>query len=156
MKKIVFAISLALFFTGCASTGKKFTVLEEAQSGKSLIYVMRAWRLYRGAATLDVYVNDKNVGKLPNGGYLPVEVEPGNGVVTISASMGAKFIGWNHDPMSIDYKIKENETKFIMLDSVTNYLIPISTFYVAGVDIDLLELSEGEAMKALPKLSLSK
>jgi hypothetical protein len=155
MKKIILIILMPLAMAGCATTGSKFTELETAESGESLIYVMRAWRLHRGAATLDVHINDEKVGKLANGGYLPVRVEPGFGSVTISASTLAMFIGWLHDPMSIEYEIAENETKFIMLDSVTNYIIPLGSFYVSGVDIDLLELNETEAMKALPKLRRS-
>ncbi|CAA0103545.1 Uncharacterised protein [Zhongshania aliphaticivorans] len=156
MEKIIITILLSSFLSGCASTGKKFSSLEKAQSDKSLIYVMRAWRLYRGAATLDVYINDEKIGNLPNGSFLPVEVEPSDGIVTISASMSAKIIGWHHAPMSIEYQIKENETKFFMLDSITNYFIPVSSFYVAGVDIDLFELGKEEALKVLPKLSLAK
>lgn len=155
MKKFIFMILMPLAIAGCASTGSKFTELEKAENGKSIIYVMRAWRLHRGAATLDILINDEKVGKLANGGYLPVQVEPGSGTVTISASNLAKFIGWHHDPLSIEYVVAENETKFIMLDAVTNYIIPLGDFYVAGVDIDLFELNEKDAMKALPKLSLS-
>lgn len=156
MNNIFIAIFALLAITGCATSGIKFTKLEEAEDGKSVIYVMRPWRIHRGAATLDVLINDEEVGKLANGGYLPIQVKPGSGAVTIAASSLAKFIGWTYDPMTIEYDILENENVFLILDSSTDYFIPLGYYHIAGVSIDFFELEEKQAMEVLPRLSLSR
>ena len=153
--KILFIFSISIFFLGCASTGPKFSGFETLEDEEAMIYVMRPWRLYRGAATLDVLNNDRMVGDLPNGSYIPVNVAPGNGTITISASASAKFIGWTHDPLSVDYDIKPMEFKFIILDSPIEYFIPAGSSFLVGADIGLFEVDREKAIEVLPKLGIS-
>ncbi len=153
--KILFIFSISIIFLGCASTGPKFSGFETLEDEEARIYVMRPWRLYRGAATLDVLNNDSVVGDLPNGSYIPVNVTPGNGTITISASAAAKFIGWMHEPFSVDYEIKPMEVKFIILDSPMEYFIPTGGAFVFGADVDLFEVGREKAVEVLPKLGIS-
>jgi len=156
MKKIIYTILIFLTLSGCASSGEKFTELESVEDDQSIIYVMRPWRLYRGIAILDVLINEEKVADLVNGGYIPVKVSPGSGILTISASLAARTNGWRNDPINLKYEIKPKETKFIMLDAPTNYILPVGAYHIVSVNIDLFELKQEEAMKFLPKLSYSK
>lgn len=155
MKKIIYTTLIFLTLSGCELGGSKFTKLESVENDQSIIYVMRARGLYAGIATLDVLINGEKVADLINGGYIPVRVSPGTGILTISASRAAKTNGWRNDPINLKYEIKPLETKFIMLDAATNYLIPMGAYHIAAFNIDLFELKQEEAMKFLPKLNYS-
>ncbi len=80
------AIVMLLAVSGCA-TGPTFSGLEPVSPGKSQIYFLRAGMLFGSGMTFDLLVDDKQVGTLANGGFIPVAVSPGRHVLSAQTSM---------------------------------------------------------------------
>ena len=72
----LFALAALVAVSGCA-TGPTFAGLEPVPPGQSQIYFLREGMLFGAGMSFDLLVDDKKVGVLANGGFIPVAVSPG-------------------------------------------------------------------------------
>jgi hypothetical protein len=77
-----FALAIALALTGCITPD--FRSVNSVLDGKALVYFYRKANISGAAGKHQIYVNDKLVGILPNGGYFPYFAAPGTNLVTSS------------------------------------------------------------------------
>ena len=80
---------------GCATSGPGFTEVSPAPPGRAMIYLYRESRMMGAAGSFTIFKNGKNLVKLKNGGYLPIEVEAGPVVLSNEPAYGiANVIPW--------------------------------------------------------------
>ena len=108
MKNVYCLIALlsVLFLAGCAASGPMYSTEVGAASDKENLVVYRPYRFLSGGVYADVYIDDKKVGILKNGGYIKLDVGSGthtlrikNQTRTISASGNERILfryshGW--------------------------------------------------------------
>jgi len=73
----VFLLSLMVLVSGCIPTGQTFSPVTDISANNATIYVYRPYNMVGGANLYTVLVDNKEMGKLVNGAYLPVVVSPG-------------------------------------------------------------------------------
>ncbi|MCB0378098.1 MAG: DUF2846 domain-containing protein [Bdellovibrionales bacterium] len=87
----LFFLSMLLLTTSCASLGDKFKPVAKTNSDKALLYVYRVHRFTGSAGSPYVCINDQVVGEIPDGGYFPVEIQPGQHQVSLK-SLGEELV----------------------------------------------------------------
>jgi len=73
---LVFGTCSTLLFTGCSTTGPKFSALT-AEPGKAVVYIYRPNRFVGSPQTFSIWVNQKHLTSLTNGGYFAYTTDPG-------------------------------------------------------------------------------
>lgn len=79
MKKLYYLVALlsVLFIAGCAASGPMYPTETGAASDRENLVVYRPYRFLSGGAYANVYIDDRKVGILKNGGYIKLEVGSG-------------------------------------------------------------------------------
>jgi hypothetical protein len=71
------SLVLPVVLQGCATSGPEFKEVAPAKTGRATIYLYRESRGLGSAGSPTIFLNGKAIVDLKNGGYLPIEVEPG-------------------------------------------------------------------------------
>lgn len=143
--RLVTYVVLLLTLTSCA-TGVSFTEVKKPKDGEAVVYVLRPWYLYDGAATLEVRINDTRKAKLQNGGFVRIPIKPTSGKISLGA-YGIAKLNWSHKPFVVDFDIAENEVKYMLMQMSYNGF---------NGKIGFGEVSESTALSILPELKMSK
>ena len=74
---VIFLLSLMVALSGCVPTGQTFSPIKDMSNNKAAIYLYRPYNMVGGGRLYTALVDNKEVGKLVNGAYLPLMVSPG-------------------------------------------------------------------------------
>jgi hypothetical protein len=146
--KYIFIIMVVLF-SGCAAKGALYKdVQTNTLNGKSSITVFRKKQFTDGGSCYTVYVDEKSVGVLANGGFIEILLEPGKHIVTIPHINGKK--------LSSEAVLEKNEKYYVEYNSLVTgvNVIPIGTFVTTNVSFNfaLSPVSENYALGLLKDL----
>lgn len=85
MKKLVlfFHCLAVMLISGCVTTGAKFDNSVKVDSDKSALYLMRQSKFVGALICRPVIIDEVEKGCLTNGGFLRVDLEPGEHVITM-------------------------------------------------------------------------
>ncbi len=82
MKKVLALIIVALLLGGCGAAGPKFDKAllnsQPVPQNKARIYFLRESNAMEGGRSTPLEIDGSDVGKLKNGGFLIVDIEPGD------------------------------------------------------------------------------
>ncbi len=74
---VVFLLSVIVLLSGCVPTGQTFSPMKDVSSDNAAIYLYRPYNMVGGGRLYTVLVDNKEMGKLVNGAYLPLLLSPG-------------------------------------------------------------------------------
>ncbi|MDQ2077740.1 DUF2846 domain-containing protein [Marinimicrobium sp. ABcell2] len=120
MKRTVLLVS-ALLLASCASVEQGSTFGSVAESDNALLYLYRTKRTQIGGGSPVVRLNSDAVGKVANGGYIAIRLQPGENI--ISADKNA--MDWNVDCPTLVIDAKPGEvyfSKFLVGQDAVNLL----------------------------------
>jgi hypothetical protein len=140
--RLVLALIITLLLTAGCATGPRFTGLEPITPGKSRIYVVRESKIFGSAMTFDVLMDGAKMGTLANGGYLTQVTSPGSHRMNARTSL----IVATADRSTV-VQVPPDGNAFVRVE--VRSFTPNSWTYVFN------PITEEEAMKLLPNLSLS-
>ena len=75
---VVFLFFLMASLSGCVPTGQVFSPIKDMSNNEAAIYLYRPYNMVGGGRLYTVLVDNKEMGKLVNGAYLPLVVSPGS------------------------------------------------------------------------------
>ena len=105
-------ILITILNSACMATGPIFTPQQLSDGGNALIYVYRPSRFTNAAGAPEITVDGVRKGSLKNGGYLAIEVKPGEHSVVQVYS----YITWALKAEPILIKAEPKKEYFIILD----------------------------------------
>lgn len=110
------ALPLAAALLSACAGGPQFLAIEPPEDGNAVVYVYRQHGVFGLAMRPDIFVDGQQVGDLPAGGYLRVEVPMPNGLRRISVG-GRRCIplgGETFAPGSVS--LSPGSTAYVELD----------------------------------------
>lgn len=129
----------AVYLSGCAASGPKFTKIIEPPADMSQIYIYRPWAFSAGGVGLPILHNGEQLPyPLHNEGYLSYLAQPGRHEMHVNAN--------GLIDRKLQFNTKPGETYFIKL-TIQNY------FAVMGTRLSLIE--KNIAIKEIKKYKLS-
>ncbi len=91
MKKLYYLVALlSVLFAGCAASGPMYPVEAGEASDRGNLVVYRPYRFLSGGVYAYVYIDDRKVGILKNGGYIKLDV--GSGAHTLRVEQQTRTI----------------------------------------------------------------
>jgi len=143
------SIFMIVLISGCAAKGALYKdVQTNTLNGKSSITIFRKKQFTDGGSCYTVYVDEKSIGVLGNGGFIEVLLEPGKHIVTIPHLNGKK--------LSSEAMLEENGKYYVEYNSVVTgvSVIPIGTLVTTNVSFDfaLSPVPENYALDLLKNL----
>ena len=108
-------VFLLVLVTGCSAGGKQFGGLEEPNISYAQVYVYRPSALQQSGIYPDMKLDSKLFGKLKNGGYLSIKVEPGEHKLAVAGN----YLQWNYLPKTFDVSFEGGKTYFYRLQPFT-------------------------------------
>jgi hypothetical protein len=140
---------MIVLISGCAAKGALYKdVQTNTLNGKSSITIFRKKQFTDGGSCYTVYVDEKSIGVLGNGGFIEVLLEPGKHIVTIPHLNGKK--------LSSEAMLEENGKYYVEYNSVVTgvSVIPIGTLVTTNVSFDfaLSPVPENYALDLLKNL----
>lgn len=154
--KVSGAILLLFYLTGCAmSYGPSFQ-MQYPSDGKAMVYIFRSPTLSGSAlsATPVVVLNEKPYGRVKNGGYIPIEIAPGEHQIVIKSTfMGKTF---ERELGDIEFSIAEGEIKYFEFVQITTDYKRNSDTKIAQVETHFVEAPEPFAKKRISRTRLSR
>lgn len=126
---------LILTLTGCAS-GPQFRPEAGPNTDQALIYIYRVHAKPLWMRTAVISIDGKQVGELPNGGYLAIQVVPGEHSITQSWSNWAGDYSALTRPQNMVMKATAGGTHFVefSLTERREYPNVITTWRIGEVD----------------------
>src|SRR5213593_4777538 len=116
--KAFFVVAFSLLFTGCATTGAKFSEmaanLGNLPSDTGRIYIYRAPFFYFGAGVRpEVKLNGEVVGKSVPYGFFYVDKKPGNYVIMTSTEVDRK----------LSLTLESGQTRYVRLGTSLGFFL---------------------------------
>ena len=114
VRNILFVLLLALL-AGCSAGGKQFSGLEKPNFSYAQVYIYRPSALQQSGIFPDLKLDSEFFGKLKNGGYLSIKVEPGKHKLAVAGN----YLQWNYLPRTFDVSFEGGKTYFYRLQPFT-------------------------------------
>ncbi|WP_198159530.1 DUF2846 domain-containing protein [Grimontia marina] len=155
MRKIytstIFALTL-LTLSGCASKGAKFVAPAFTDEGTSSIYLMRQSSFVGAIICRPVLLDDINVGCLQNGGFLRVELSPGEHTLKMPKVNSTDWF----EPAILKGNFESGKTYYAEWTGNLETFIPIPngalTTVIGSAETTLIEYQESDALPILKSL----
>lgn len=125
-------VSGLALMSGCATSGPKFSKVENIPEGKGLIYIYRPSAFKGGAIFYDVNVNDKVVTTLRSGGYFPHFANAGENEVW--AKTEAKS--------SVTLDVKPGKTYYVKGETRIGFLMGRPELTIQPPEVGAAEVAE--------------
>jgi hypothetical protein len=118
MKRMFYLIAMlfVLLISGCAASGPKYLAETDASVDSGNLVVYRPYRFTSGGAYANVYIDEKKVGVLKNGGYLKLGV--GSGAHTLRVERLTRTISASNKER-IFFRYSHRWSLFGMIDFIS-------------------------------------
>jgi hypothetical protein len=148
---------LLVFLNSCASLGPRYSEADSMHSGmppgKARLYFLREAKFLYSARAAPIEVDEKQVGKLGNGGFLFVDTAPGTHTISTKT--------WDAGRFSIEMTVSENTAYYLLVGPRAEMLAFIPFGLVGSLIIEnnglfsIVPIDEESGMKKLQGLRSS-
>lgn len=138
MRYILLLASLVL--SACSAVGPKFSGLESIEPGKGAVYFYRPKTMANSATYPTVFLNGAEVADLLDGGFIFVELDPGE----YQVEMNNNLLLWPFKRIEFPLKISKGAVRYYRLQSSADMI---------ANRVNFSEVSEQNALRQLPKLN---
>ena len=106
--KLAACLAVTLVASGCA-TGPAFTTEAAVPAGQAQVYLYRDASLYASAQSFTVQLNKKDVGELFNGSYMPLQMTPGEHLLSVKPGAFGKTY-------EVTLQLAEKQTQYFQFE----------------------------------------
>lgn len=110
---------VALFFltvSGCSATGPVYKAVQPENPENAMVYIYRQNTFTMSARTAYFEIDGKPVAELWNNGYTPIEVSPGQHVLTHSWANWPSELGRRNDIIGIQFEAEPGKSSYLQLE----------------------------------------
>lgn len=148
IRSLFIAVLLALL-TGCSAGGKQFAGIEAPATGFAKVYIYRPSAFIQSGIYPDIELDSKLVGKLKNGGFLALQVSPGEHTLAITGN----YLQWSHPNRSFPLTFEAGKTYYYKLQPFVSGGGVVGGVYLANHGYSFAQITDEEiAVSELSKL----